>query len=116
MGEIMKNNPLMVIFLGIFVGCGGEKIDVTVMTPTIQCGMCEKNIEVGLAKVDGVASSTVDLATKTTKISFDAQKTDLLKIEKAISNLGYQANKTLANSEAYESLPACCKIGGMEKM
>ena len=57
-----------------------------------------------------------DLATKTTKISFDAQKTDLLKIEKAISNLGYQANKTLANSEAYESLPACCKIGGMEKM
>ena len=44
------------------------------------------------------------------------QKTDLLKIEKAISNLGYQANETLANSEAYESLPACCKIGGMEKM
>ena len=116
MGEIMKNNTLMVIFLGIFVSCGGEKLDVTVMTPTIQCGMCEKNIEVGLAKVDGVASSTVDLATKTTKISFDAQKTDLLKIEKAISNLGYQANKTLANSEAYESLPACCKIGGMEKM
>ena len=116
MGEIMKNNILMVILLGIFMGCGGEKIDVTVMTPTIQCGMCEKNIEVGLAKVDGVASSTVDLSTKTTKVSFDAQKTDLLKIEKAISNLGYQANETLANSEAYESLPACCKIGGMEKM
>ena len=37
-------------------------------------------------------------------------------IEKAISNLGYQANETLANSEAYESLPVCCKIGGMEKM
>ena len=78
----MKNNILMVILLGIFIGCGGEKIDVTVMTPTIQCGMCEKNIEVGLAKVDGVASSTVDLSTKTTKVSFDAQKTDLLKIEK----------------------------------
>ena len=70
----MKNNILMVILLGIFIGCGGEKIDVTVMTPTIQCGMCEKNIEVGLAKVDGVASSTVDLSTKTTKVSFDAQK------------------------------------------
>ena len=76
----MKNNILMVILLGIFMGCGGEKIDVTVMTPTIQCGMCEKNIEVGLAKVDGVASSVVDLSTKTTKVYFDAQKTDLLKI------------------------------------
>ena len=88
----MKNNILMVIIIGLVIGCGGEKIDVTVMTPTIQCGMCERNIEVGLAKVDGVASSTVDLSTKTTKVSFDAQKTDLLKIEKAIYNLGYQAN------------------------
>ena len=106
----MKNNILMVILIGLFIGCGGEKIDVTVMTPTIQCGMCERNIEVGLSKVDGVASSAVDLSTKTTKVSFDAQKTDVLKIERAISNLGYQANETLANSEAYESLPACCKI------
>ena len=63
----MKNNTLIIMLLGIFVGCGGEKIDVTVMTPTIQCGMCEKNIEVGLAKVDGVATVSYTHLTLPTK-------------------------------------------------
>ena len=41
------------------------------------------------------------------------EKTDLSKIEKVISGLGYQANKTLADPIAYEGLPGFCKIGGM---
>lgn len=116
-GEIMRYRmPMLVLSLFLFVGCGGENINVTVMTPTIQCGMCQKTIEMGLAKLEGVARSTVDLATKTTQVSYDSEKTDLAKIERAISNLGYQANETGADSDAYEDLPACCKIGGMEKM
>tara|TARA_B100000287_G_C20484030_1_gene722310 strand:- start:509 stop:835 length:327 start_codon:yes stop_codon:yes gene_type:complete len=107
---------VMILLLSIFIGCGGEDMNVTVMTPTIQCGMCQKNIEVGLSKIDGIGRSTVDLASKTTKVSFDSKKTDLLKIENAIADLGYQANTVSANPEAYESLPACCKIGGMDKM
>ena len=43
-------------------------------------------------------------------------KTDVTKIEKAISDIGYQANDVLANSVTYEGLPACCKIGGMDKI
>ena len=112
----MKNNIYFGILMATLIGCGGESVDVTLMTPTIQCGMCQKNIEVGLSKVNGVVKSDVDLSTKTTKVSFDANKTDLLKIEKAISDLGYQANKILADSKAYDRLPDCCKIGGMEKM
>ena len=64
---------------------GGEDMNVTVQTPTIQCGMCQKNIEVGLSKLDGVGRSTVDLASKTTKVSFESKKTDLLKIDNASS-------------------------------
>ena len=112
----MRERMVMIFLLSVFIGCGGEDMNVTVMTPTIQCGMCQKNIEVGLSKVDGIGRSTVDLASKTTKVSFDSKKTDLLKIEKAIADLGYQANTVSANPEAYESLPACCKIGGMDKM
>ena len=40
----------------------------------------------------------------------------MTKIEKAISELGYQANETPANSMAYEGLAPCCKIGGMDKI
>ena len=97
----------------LVIGCGGEQVDAAVNTPTIQCGMCQKTIEMGLKKVSGVAHSAVDLETKTTKVIFNKAKTDLSKIEKAISGLGYQANETLADPIAYEGLPGCCKIGGM---
>tara|TARA_B100001173_G_scaffold304648_1_gene308946 strand:- start:562 stop:912 length:351 start_codon:yes stop_codon:yes gene_type:complete len=116
MGAIMKFNILtLAIILSMFIGCGGEVIKVTVETPTIQCGMCQKMIEKGLAKLQGVSNSKVDLATKTTIVSYEADKTDLTSIQKTISKLGYEANGMAANKEAYESLPACCKIGGMDK-
>ena len=104
---------LIPIIFTLVIGCGGEHVNAAVNTPTIQCGMCQKTIEMGLKKVPGMTHSAVDLETKTTKVIFDKEKTDLSKIEKAISGLGYQANETLADSIAYEGLPGCCKIGGM---
>ena len=104
---------LIPVVFTLVIGCGGEQVNAAVNTPTIQCGMCQKTIEIGLTKVPGVTHSTVDLETKTTKVIFDKEKTDLSKIEKAISGLGYQANETLADPIAYEGLPGCCKIGGM---
>tara|TARA_Y100000588_G_C13897498_1_gene771367 strand:+ start:133 stop:474 length:342 start_codon:yes stop_codon:yes gene_type:complete len=105
--------PLVMV---LFVGCGEEPMKVTVNTPSIQCGMCQKAIEVGLSKITGVKHSKVDLATKTTLVLFDSEKSDLKTIENTISKLGYQANDTPSDPIAYESLPACCKIGGMDKM
>ena len=101
------------IFFITMIGCGDEHVNAVVNTPTIQCGMCQKTIEMGLKNVPGVTHSAVDLETKTTKVIFDKAKTDLSKIEKAISDLGYQANEILADPIAYEGLPGCCKIGGM---
>ena len=104
---------LIPIVFTMVIGCEGEQVNATVNTPTIQCGMCQKTIEMGLKNVPGVTHSAVDLETKTTKVIFDKAKTDLSKIEKAISGLGYQANETLADPIAYEGLLECCKIGGM---
>ena len=98
------------------IGCDDEHVNAVVNTPTIQCGMCQKTIEMGLKKVSGISRSAVDLETKTTKVIYDKEKTDLTQIEKAISELGYQANETLANSTAYDALAPCCKIGGMDKI
>tara|TARA_Y100000590_G_C15265068_1_gene842775 strand:- start:242 stop:583 length:342 start_codon:yes stop_codon:yes gene_type:complete len=99
-----------------FISCGEEPVKVAIDTPSIQCGMCQKNIEVGLRKLKGVTNSNVDLSSKVTTVFYHEEKTDLVTIEKAISKIGYQANKILADPTAYESLPACCKIGGMDKM
>ena len=110
-------NVVFFSFLGLFIfGCNGELSDVSINTPTIQCGMCQKNIELGLKKIKGISSSEVDLGNKITKVKYYKDVVDLSKIENAISNIGYQANNILANSEKYELLPACCKIGGMDKM
>jgi periplasmic mercuric ion binding protein len=111
----VKSINLIIILLSfLIVACNGEHVTVSVNTPTIQCGMCQKTIEMGLKKIAGINNSTVDLATKKTKIIYDLEKTDLESIEKAISSLGYQANEKLADPISYESLPACCKIGGMD--
>ena len=103
------------IFLISIYSCNGKVENLTINTPTIQCGMCQKTIELGLKKLSGVSRSKVDLKTKSTIVSYNPDKTNLANIEKTISDLGYQANNVKANEKSYEELPACCKIGGMDK-
>lgn len=110
------NQIQLLLFLSIFLGCNGETLEVVINTPSIQCGMCQKNIEMGLSSVNGISASKVDLATKVTTVKYFKDRIDIPKIEKEISNLGYQANNILADDIKYESLPACCKIGGMDKI
>ena len=117
MGVFMRTKKITLILLSaIFFSCGEEPAKVTIETPSIQCGMCQKNIEMGLKKIKGVSGSNVDLSSKVTTVLYYKEKTDVASIEKAISGVGYQANTVAADPVAYEALPACCKIGGMEKM
>ena len=98
------------------VSCNGASEEIIINTPTIQCGMCQKIIEVGLAKVDGISNPRVDLKTKKTVLLYNPEKINVKLIEKAVSDLGYQANDLKANSTSYADLPDCCKIGGMDKL
>jgi periplasmic mercuric ion binding protein len=82
----------------------------TIATPTIQCGMCVKTITKALTATEGVASATVDLEKKTTTVTYDAKKTDLKKLEKAIADAGYDANTTKREMKAYDALSPCCKM------
>ena len=117
-GNDMKNRIfILAIFFSIFmIGCNNASEEMVINTPTIQCGMCQKIIEVGLAKVDGISNPRVDLKTKKTILFHDPEKTNKKSIEKIVSELGYQANNLKANPDSYADLPACCKIGGMDKM
>ena len=116
------------LFLGILIsGCGKsdketsskekETINlsstegnlVEVKVPTIQCNLCKETIEDALNKVDGVNYVYVDVNNKIAKVKFDETKTELTKIENAITSAGYKANDKPADSEAYNNLPGCCK-------
>jgi mercuric ion binding protein len=84
----------------------------TVQLPTIQCNQCRKNITNALKKVDGVTDFNIDVKGKVMNVSFDKTKTDLVKIENAVTMAGYDANDKKADPVAYEKLDDCCKVPG----
>jgi len=108
---------LLIIFSSILIatliGCGSVDAKTEVSVSTIQCGMCQKTIEKGLGTLKGVKSVNVSMEDKVAHVVHDPNVANLKAIESAISKLGYQANETLADPIAYEGLPGCCKIGGM---
>jgi len=94
---------------------GSPKLETTVVkVPTIVCNSCVSTITKALKKVDGVKSTKIDLKKKTATVTFVSTKTTLSKIEKAISNAGYDANDTKRDPVAYENLDACCKLDAKE--
>jgi len=82
--------------------------EVKITTSAI-CGMCKTRIEEGLAFEKGIKNVTLDLTTKVVTVVYDINKTNEPAILKALNNLGYDANDTKANPEAYAKLPSCCK-------
>ena len=110
-------NKIIILIAGLLLGltaCSkGEAKQADIALTTMQCGMCESTIEKGMAKVNGITKFDVDMAAKSGHVTYNASIIDLTSIEKAVSALGYQANKTLADPVAYEALPGCCKVGGM---
>jgi copper chaperone CopZ len=82
---------------------------VTIKTPTVQCESCKKRIEDYLMREDGVSKAVVDYKRKTTKVTFNSERTNIENIKTAIANVGYDADDVTANEESYKKLPTCCK-------
>lgn len=81
----------------------------TIQLPTLKCKTCVRTIKTALASVDGIESAEVNLDSKSATVKFIPTKLDVGKIELAISQAGYDANKVKRDSTAYENLAACCK-------
>ncbi|MCU0323675.1 MAG: heavy-metal-associated domain-containing protein [Spirosomaceae bacterium] len=76
------------------------------------CEMCKERIEKQLAFTKGVEDANLDLKDKVVTISYNAKKTDVAKLKKAINDAGYDADETASNPKSYEKLPSCCKKDG----
>ncbi len=95
---------------GMQMQMAAGKAHAMVQVPTIQCGICKKTIETGVVKTAGILSVNVDVEQKMAHINYDGNQLSLKDIEQAISKLGYQANDTPADPEAYADLLDCCKV------
>jgi copper chaperone CopZ len=91
-----------------------KKTDVLKIKTSARCGMCKERIEKNLVFEKGVKSAELNLEDKILTVSYRPDKTDPDKIRKAVSRIGYDADHVLADPEAYEKLPPCCKKGGHE--
>lgn len=92
-------------------GCSTAETRTTkINVPTAQCMMCANKIEKAVKEVDGVAEAAVDMDVKVVSVTYDAKRTDVAALEKAIAGAGYQANQAVADSAAYANLPDCCKV------
>ena len=93
----------------------GSKGMEMVKLPSMQCDICKKNIEKAVGKVEGVSVVKVDKNKKIAHVEFDKSKTDLSKIEDAITAAGYDANNKKKDMKAYDNLDECCKVPDTKK-
>lgn len=80
------------------------------------CDMCKETIEKELIYEKGVKKVSVDLSTSTVHVEYDAKKSAPEKLRAALVKLGYAADGTPGDPEAFRKLPACCQKEGCGKM
>jgi|TARA_Y100000031_G_C8210891_1_gene380887 copper chaperone CopZ len=108
----IKSSILCLAATVILVSSCGDTVKAEIKLNTIQCGMCVNKIKSSLNELDGVVSVDVSLDKKVGVVTYNAGLVELTAIENAIATVGYDANDTKANTEAYNKLDACCKIPG----
>jgi copper chaperone CopZ len=99
----------LILLLASCKGKNQELATVTISTPTVICGTCEKTISKAVYRVEGVKEVHVDLEKKAVQISYVPLQTNVEFLESAITAAGYDANDKKRDPEAYEQLAPCCK-------
>jgi copper chaperone CopZ len=72
------------------------------------CESCKVRIEKAAKSVD-VTTANWNESSKMLKITFDASKTNVDKVSKAIAAVGHDTEKYKADAKTYNALPGCCK-------
>jgi Cu(I)/Ag(I) efflux system membrane fusion protein len=73
------------------------------------CGMCKERIETTAQSIAGVSNALWNDETQQLHFHYDAAKTTLDAIAKAIARAGHDNEKYRADDKVYEALPECCK-------
>lgn len=105
----------MILSFGLFekadaqIFSKNKEYDTAFIKVSSRCNDCKERIEKALAYEKGLKEFNLDLKTHKVYVVYKPQKTTLDKIREAITKVGYDADQMIADQEAYENLPACCK-------
>lgn len=76
------------------------------------CEMCKQRIETAAQGVEGVSEAVWDAEAHQLHFHFDAAKTSVEAVSKAVAAAGYDTEKDQASDEVYDALSPCCKYRG----
>lgn len=112
----MRNLILTIVLLcGLAAEAQKRTEHVDIVSSTV-CDMCKETIEKELIYEKGVKKVSVDLATSTVHVEYDAKKNTPEQLRAALVKLGYAADGTPGDPEAFKKLPACCQKEGCGKL
>lgn len=82
------------------------KVDVEVKG---NCDMCKKRIEKAAFGVKGVKSADWNAENQKLYLILDENKTDVLKVQKAVAEAGHDTKEVKSSQSDYEGLHFCCQ-------
>jgi len=119
MKHIVSSTLLLLLFSLISINLYAVEDNKTKQKPakvaiktTAQCNMCKKKIEEQVKSITGVEKAVLAVGNGIIKVQYNPNTTNADNIRKAIAAIGYNADSFKANDDAYNNLPACCKVGG----
>ena len=88
----------------------GSKKDIRTDTIHVDgnCNMCKNRIE-DAALIKGVKKATWDKHKDQLVVVYDASKTSISVIEKAVAKVGHDTPNFKADDKVYNNLPKCCQ-------
>ena len=112
----MKNIIALAFVMFTLSSFAQKKIKEVVIQTSAECASCKERIESKMNYTKGIKFAELDVPTKKLTVKFKTKNFSLKEIKEMIVALGYDADEMKANPEAYEALPACCKVDGMQHM
>lgn len=102
---------LLIILLTASSVFAQKDVETVQIKTSAVCEMCKETIEKEMAFSKGVTKVELNVETAMLTVSFKSSKTNVETIRKAINKVGYDADDSPAEPQAYENLHHCCKKG-----
>lgn len=66
---------------------------VTLVAPDISCEHCQRAIEGGVSKIEGIQNVAVNIPDKTVRVEYNPQQVSVSRIEEVLDDIGYTVAK-----------------------
>jgi len=99
---------IIALFSILTINAWAQKETVQIKT-TAQCEMCKERIEEEMQFTKGVTAVNLDVESQILTVTFKTKKTNLDKLRRTISLIGYDADDVKADRKAHDNLPNCCQ-------